>query len=118
MSDEEMRLRLENARLQGQIEVLREYVPAPYEVRCPECRVLVATEFGENAVMARRDEVTFPCEPCSRSRWMQTVDRVAEAICTAEGDWPWQSLHNKLGEGCAKRDRYRRMAEAAMAVIG
>jgi len=59
----------ENARLKGQIEVLREHVPAPYEVRCPDCNALVATEYGENATMARRDSVIFPCRSCSERRY-------------------------------------------------
>jgi hypothetical protein len=61
-------LEIENARLQGQIEALREHVPAPYEVRCPQCNALVATEYGENATMARRDGVTFLCRSCSEKR--------------------------------------------------
>lgn len=58
-------LRRDNARLQGQLEALREHIPAEYEVRCPDCNALVAIERGENAVLARRDAVTFLCQPCS-----------------------------------------------------
>ncbi len=40
-----------------------------YEVRCPDCNTLVATEHGDNAVSARSNGVTFPCEPCAQRRY-------------------------------------------------
>lgn len=83
---------------------------------CPDCRKRVASLWALAADEELPDDELPPEweQRCSRHVF---IDSVAEAICNAQGDRTWQSLHSEWGDGGFKRDQYRRMAEAAIEAI-